>query len=137
MDGDLVGVILKDFGPAGGLAILLLAASVWANWKLILRINKMHDTSVALETTHSQEIGACRLDCERDKSQYRESLEKRYQEQVATFLSRDDQKRQDITVMFARFENLMGVITEALTKLTEASVNMKFQIRDGQGHRKA
>lgn len=130
MDGDVIGLILKDFGPAGGFAILLLAASMWANWKLDGRLNKNHEAMIALEKTHAEEMSGCRLNCEREKNQFRETLEKRYQEATTTFIARDDQKRQDITVLFARFENMMGIATDTISKSAQATQDMRYAIKD-------
>lgn len=135
MDGDVIAIALKSFGPAGGLAVLLLGGSVWANWKLIVRLNKQHDAVVSLEKAHAEELAACQLSCEKEKALFREQMEMRYKEAVSIFLVRDDQKRQDITTLFTRFENLMGVMTEALSKWTSAIQELRYTVRDGQNHR--
>lgn len=130
MDGDLLQIVLKAFGPAGGLAVLMLGASVWANWKLVMRIIKMNDATVTSEKNHAQELVECRLECKREQTDFRDQLEKRYQEQIQRFLVLIDQHRADVGTLFSRFENLMGVITEALTKQTTALVEMKYEIKD-------
>lgn len=132
MDEGIIALALKDFGPAGGLAILLLATSIWANWKLILRLNKSHEAFVSLEKSHAEELAQCHLNCEREKTAFKEQLEIRYKEAVSIFLVRDDQKRQDITTLFTRFESLMGITSDALSKWTTAIQDLKYQVRDGQ-----
>ena len=76
MDGDLVGLVLKAFGPAGGLAVLLLVAAMWANWKLVTRLNDQHDQISAVEKAHVKALAECQAACEREKLLFRETLDK-------------------------------------------------------------
>lgn len=133
MDGDILGLILKDFGPAGGLAVLLLAASLWANWKLVVRLNKQHDKVTDTETVHAVALANCQANCEREKLLFRETIEKRYQEAVSVFLQRDNEKRQDISIMFERFEHLLGVISDGLTKVAQANENLRYELKGRRG----
>lgn len=126
MDGDVVIFILKAFGPAGGLSVLLLGASVWANWKLVLRIT-------VIETDHVVAIEKCKTECEKEKLAFSETLNGRYREAVATFLQRDQEKRQDINVMYERFEKLLGVVADGLTKVTQANENLRFELKGRRG----
>lgn len=119
---DVIELILKDFGPAGGFAIILLGASLWVNWKLVSRITHQGDA-----------ISACRADCEKEKLVYRDVLDKRYQEAVAVFLTRDNQKREDLDNMFRRFENLVEVVSDGLTKVTTANDALRYELKGRRG----
>lgn len=129
MDGDVIALVFKAFGPAGGLAILILAASLLANYKLFIRLNKQHDTVAELEKDHAVELAECRADCQTEKLAYRDILEKRYHEAVQTFLDRDNQKRIDVDKMFDRFENLVGIVSDGLTKVTQANQELRYSLK--------
>lgn len=125
-------LVIKDFGPAGGLAIILLAVSIIANYKLFLRLNEHHDASLKSEVSHAEELSKCRLTCEREKMEFKENLEKRYHEATEVFLLRDNQKREDTKTLFARFESLMGVVTDALSRQTQALQDVQYAIRENR-----
>ena len=133
MDGDLVGLVLKAFGPAGGLAVLLLVAAMWDNWKLVTRLNDQHDQISAVEKAHVKALAECQAACEREKLLFRETLDKRYQEAVAVFLQRDNEKRQDIATMFERFEHLVGVVSDGLTQVTNANQELRYAMKGSRG----
>lgn len=129
MDADLVKLILKDFGAAGGLAVLLLIGSVWCNWKQILHSNKQQNSISEIEKDHIKALSECKIDCEHEKLLYRETVDRRYQEAVTTFLQRDGDNRKDLDRMFTRFENLIGVVSDGLTKVTQSNQNLRYELK--------
>ncbi len=130
---EIVAIVLKAFGAAGGLAVLLLAASIWANWKLVLRLSKQHDSISEIEKSHIKEMAECQVACEKEKVLYRESVDRHYKEAVITFLERDNQKREDIDTMFKRFETLVAVISDGLTRVTDANNNLRYDLKGLKG----
>lgn len=130
---EFVQLVVKDFGPAGGFAILLLGPAGWAIFQLFRRLSQAQDQAIATAAAHAEELAACQLTCEKEKVLFRDQLERRYQEQSALYQARDQQNRQDIQNVFARYDNLMQVVTDAISRQSQAVQDLRFLIRERQG----
>lgn len=120
--------LVAAFGPAGGLAVFLLIVSAGGSWKLLMWLREAHKEMAAQDAAHAKELSGCKLECEIEKREYREQLDKHFQTAVTNFLERDNQKRADLGTLFAKFENLVGIVSDGMTKVTESTNRLAIEI---------
>lgn len=130
---DVLDRLVHLFGPAGGLAVGLLFASLFFIWWLARKyvesmrlIAKLHldceKEKRALEQRHSQDLIS-----------FKEACERRLETATQLFLDRDNQKRGDVVKQFEILNEFKASITNGLREFMDTLKD--WRLKDAERRR--
>lgn len=117
--------LIKNFGPYGGLIILLLGVSLYALYKLAGKYGDALEKIAELHSACEKEKKDLEAKHFKEKIEFKEQCDKQLQAAMKEFLERDNQKRNDVIGCFAKFDAFAKEITQGLKEFS----NMLIQWR--------